>query len=89
MGLSTAVGDEGGFAPNLPSNEAALSVIAQAVSAAGYELGKDITLALDCAASEFYRDGHYVLSGEGKQFDSKGFSDYLADLADTQHSINI
>ena len=89
MGLSTAVGDEGGFAPNLPSNEAALSVIAQAVSAAGYELGKDITLALDCAASEFYRDGHYVLSGEGKQFDSKGFSDYLADLADKHPILSI
>lgn len=89
MGLSTAVGDEGGFAPNLPSNEAALSVIAQAVSAAGYALGKDITLALDCAASEFYRDGHYVLSGEGKQFDSKGFSDYLADLADKHPILSI
>ena len=89
MGLSTAVGDEGGFAPNLPSNEAALNVIAQAVSAACYELGKDITLALDCAASEFYRDGHYVLSGEGKQFDSKGFSDYLADLADKHPILSI
>lgn len=89
MGLSTAVGDEGGFAPNLPSNEAVLRVIAQAVSAAGYELGKDITLALDCAASEFYRDGHYVLSGEGKQFDSKGFSDYLADLADKHPILSI
>ncbi|MDA0694119.1 MAG: phosphopyruvate hydratase [Proteobacteria bacterium] len=89
MGLSTAVGDEGGFAPNLPSNEAALSVIARAVSAAGYELGKDITLALDCAASEFYRDGHYILSGEGKQFDSKGFSDYLADLADKHPILSI
>ena len=80
-GLSTAVGDEGGFAPNLPSNEAALSVIAEAVSAAGYELGVDITLALDCAASEFYKDGQYVLSGENKSFSSEGFADYLADLA--------
>ncbi len=80
-GLSTAVGDEGGFAPNLPSNEAALSVIAEAVSAAGYELGSDITLALDCAASEFYKDGQYVLSGENKSFSSEGFADYLADLA--------
>lgn len=80
-GLSTAVGDEGGFAPNLPSNEAALSVIAEAVSAAGYELGTDITLALDCAASEFYKDGQYVLSGENKSFSSEGFADYLADLA--------
>lgn len=80
-GLSTAVGDEGGFAPNLPSNEAAVSVIAEAVSAAGYELGTDITLALDCAASEFYKDGQYVLSGENKSFSSEGFADYLADLA--------
>jgi enolase len=80
-GLSTAVGDEGGFAPNLPSNEAALSIIAEAVSAAGYELGSDITLALDCAASEFYKDGQYVLSGENKSFSSEGFADYLADLA--------
>jgi enolase len=80
-GLSTAVGDEGGFAPNLPSNEAALNVIAEAVSAAGYELGTDITLALDCAASEFYKDGQYVLSGENKSFSSEGFADYLADLA--------
>ena len=80
-GLSTAVGDEGGFAPNLPSNEAALSVIAEAVSAAGYELGTDITLALDCAASEFYKEGQYVLSGENKSFSSEGFADYLADLA--------
>ena len=62
-GLSTAVGDEGGFAPNLPSNEAALDVIAEAVANAGYRLGSDITLALDCAASEFYRDGVYDLAG--------------------------
>ena len=80
-GLSTAVGDEGGFAPNLPSNEAALEVIAEAVSKAGYTLGSDITLALDCAASEFYRDGVYDLAGEGKQFNSEAFADYLAALA--------
>jgi len=80
-GLSTAVGDEGGFAPNLPSNEAALEVIAEAVSKAGYTLGSDITLALDCAASEFYRDGVYDLAGEGKQFSSEAFADYLAALA--------
>ena len=67
-GLSTAVGDEGGFAPNLPSNEAALEVIAEAVANAGYTLGTDITLALDCAASEFYKDGVYDLAGEGKKF---------------------
>ena len=81
QGLSTAVGDEGGFAPNLPSNEAALKVIAEAVEKAGYKLGEDITLALDCASSEFYNDGKYVLAGEGKEFDSAGFADYLADLS--------
>ncbi|MFT6287984.1 MAG: enolase [Alcanivorax sp.] len=81
QGLSTSVGDEGGFAPNLPSNEAALEVIAEAVSKAGYSLGSDITLALDCAASEFYRDGVYDLAGEGKQFNSAEFGDYLAALA--------
>ena len=88
-GLSTAVGDEGGFAPNLPSNEAALEVIAEAVEKAGYKLGTDITLALDCAASEFYRDGVYDLSGEGKQFSSEGFTDYLADLARSHPIISI
>ena len=79
-GLNTAVGDEGGFAPNLPSNEAALEAIAEAVEKAGYRLGTDITLALDCAASEFYRDGVYDLAGEGKQFSSEAFTDYLAEL---------
>ena len=79
-GLATAVGDEGGFAPNLPSNAAALEVIAEAVFEAGYALGEDITLALDCAASEFYRDGRYHLLGDGVDFDSEGFADYLADL---------
>ncbi|WP_428036334.1 phosphopyruvate hydratase [Amphritea sp.] len=82
-GLSTAVGDEGGFAPDLKSNEEALIVIREAVEQAGYTLGTDFTLALDCAASEFYRDGEYQLSGEGKSFSSEGFSDYLAEL--TQH----
>ncbi|WP_237065975.1 phosphopyruvate hydratase [Microbulbifer guangxiensis] len=81
QGLNTAVGDEGGFAPNLPSNEAALQVIAEAVEKAGYKLGEDITLALDCASSEFYKGGKYDLSGEGKQFDSEGFADYLAELS--------
>jgi enolase len=75
------VGDEGGFAPNLTSNAEALSVISEAVEKAGYKMGVDVTLALDCAASEFYKDGQYVLAGEGKSFDSNGFSDYLADLA--------
>ena len=80
-GLNTAVGDEGGFAPDLPSNEAALEVIAEAVAGAGYKMGTDIGLALDCAASEFYRDGVYDLAGEGKQYTSEGFSDYLAELS--------
>ncbi|MEH6649642.1 MAG: phosphopyruvate hydratase [Motiliproteus sp.] len=79
-GLNTAVGDEGGFAPNLASNEEALVVIQEAIDNAGYKLGEDITLALDCAASEFYKDGMYDLSGEGKKFDAEGFADYLADL---------
>lgn len=79
-GLNTAVGDEGGFAPDLPSNEAALEAIAEAVANAGYELGKDITLALDCASSEFYKDGVYNMSGEGKSFSASEFSDYLAEL---------
>ncbi len=88
-GLSTAVGDEGGFAPNLPSNEAALEAIAEAVEKAGYKLGSEITLALDCAASEFYRDGVYDLAGEGKQFSSDAFTDYLADLAASHPIISI
>jgi enolase len=88
-GLSTSVGDEGGFAPNLPSNEAALEVIAEAVGKAGYKLGTDITLALDCAASEFYHDGVYDLAGEGKQFNSESFADYLAALAEAHPIISI
>src|SRR6056297_3500295 len=79
-GLATAVGDEGGFAPSLPSNAAALEVIAEAVARAGYGLDSDITLALDCAASEFYKDGRYLLAGEGRGYDSAGFVDYLAGL---------
>ena len=85
-GLNTAVGDEGGFAPNLSSNAEALAVIVQAVENAGYRMNEDITLALDCAASEFYKDGKYVLSGEDKSFDSEAFGDYLADLS-TQYPI--
>lgn len=88
-GLNTAVGDEGGFAPDLPSNEAALAVIQEAVEAAGYKLGSDITLALDCASSEFYKDGQYRLSGEGKSFDSAGFADYLAGLCDRYPIVSI
>ncbi|MGL4915536.1 MAG: phosphopyruvate hydratase, partial [Aeromonas allosaccharophila] len=81
-GYNTAVGDEGGFAPNLKSNAEALEVIAEAVAAAGYKLGTDITLAMDCAASEFYdaEKKEYNLKGEGRIFTSNEFSDYLADL---------
>ena len=89
QGLNTAVGDEGGFAPNLPSNEAALAVIQEAVEKAGYKLGTDVTLALDCASSEFYKDGQYQLSGEGKSFDSAGFADYLAGLCERYPIVSI
>ncbi|SPO68263.1 phosphopyruvate hydratase [Pseudomonas sp. JV241A] len=88
-GLNTAVGDEGGFAPNLASNEDALSAIAEAVANAGYKLGTDVTLALDCAASEFYEDGKYNLSGEGKSFDAAGFADYLKGLTERFPIISI
>lgn len=88
-GLSTAVGDEGGFAPNLSSNAEALAVIVEAVENAGYKMGDDITLALDCAASEFFVDGKYDLKGEGKAFDSAGFADYLADLSDQYPIVSI
>jgi len=82
QGHSTAVGDEGGFAPNLGSHAEALQIIMQAIEAAGYVPGKDVLLALDCAASEFYKDGKYHLSGEGLQLTSAQFTDYLANLAD-------
>lgn len=88
-GLSTAVGDEGGFAPDLPSNDAALEIIAEAVDKAGYVLGSDVTLALDCAASEFYRDGHYRLAGDGRDFDSAGFVSYLGELVDRYPILSI
>ena len=88
-GLNTAVGDEGGFAPDLPSNEAALEVIAEAIDIAGYKLGSDFVLALDCAASEFYRDGLYDLRGEGRTFDAADFSGYLADLCDRYPILSI
>ncbi len=88
-GLNTAVGDEGGFAPNLSSNAEALAVIVEAVGNAGYKMEEDITLALDCAASEFYTDGKYVLSGEDKSFDANGFSDYLASLCEQYPIVSI
>ena len=88
-GLNTAVGDEGGFAPNLSSNEEALVVIKEAVANAGYELGKDVTLALDCASSEFYKNGKYDLAGEGQVFDADGFGDYLAKLTENYPIVSI
>jgi enolase len=81
-GLATAVGDEGGFAPDLPSNEAALETIMEAVERAGYRAGRDVFLGLDAAASEFYRDGVYDLESEGRKFTSAQFVDYLAGLVD-------
>ena len=81
-GLSTAVGDEGGFAPNLASNADALTVIEEATEAAGYKMGKDVTFALDCAASEFYKNGKYDLSGEGNIYSSEAFTDFLGKLCD-------
>ncbi len=89
QGLSTAVGDEGGFAPNLPSNAAALDCILQAIEIAGFRPGSDIHLALDCAASEFYVDGKYVLAGEGKSYDSGQFADYLQGLVENYPILSI
>ncbi|WP_300492427.1 phosphopyruvate hydratase [uncultured Alcanivorax sp.] len=88
-GLNTAVGDEGGFAPDLPSNEAALEAIMEAIEIAGYKAGDDVTLALDCAASEFYKDGKYELAGEGRSMDSEEFASYLAELCDRYPIISI
>ena len=88
-GLSTSVGDEGGFAPDLGSNEEACEVILEAIKNAGYEAGKDIYLALDVASSEFYKDGVYDLASEGRQFDAEGFADYLVSLVDKYPIISI
>jgi enolase len=79
-GLSTSVGDEGGFAPNLPSNEAALECLLEAIAGAGYKAGKDVYLGLDVASSELFKKGKYHLEGEGKQYSASEFADYLADL---------
>ena len=76
-GMNTAVGDEGGYAPDLSSNEEAIEVILEAIDNAGFTAGKDIYLGLDCAASEYYKDGKYVLASEGKSFDAEGMVDYL------------
>jgi enolase len=80
-GLATAVGDEGGFAPNLPSNEAALETILEAIDRAGYRVGRDVYLGLDVASTEFYSDGIYTLESEGRRFNSSEFAGYLEDLA--------
>jgi enolase len=81
-GYPTTVGDEGGFAPNVSGTEEALNLIQEAIAAAGYEPGRDVLLALDCAASEFYKNGKYELKGEGLSLSAEGFTDYLATLAD-------
>ena len=77
-GLSTTVGDEGGFAPNLPNHETAIQYILEAIDKAGYQPGADVVLALDCASSEFYKDGKYRLDGEGLELSSAGLTDFLA-----------
>ncbi len=89
QGMNTAVGDEGGFAPDLESNEAALKAIAQAVEKAGYKLGENVFLALDVASSEMYEDGKYQLKAEGKSLTSAEFVDYLAGLAERYPIISI
>ncbi len=89
QGLSTAVGDEGGFAPDLPSNAAALEAIITAVEQCGLQMGRDVRLALDCAASEFYRDGKYCLRGENAEYDAAQFVDYLAKLSEDYAILSI
>ena len=89
QGMNTAVGDEGGFAPDLPSNRAALDTIMTAIEKAGFKPGGDILLGLDVASSEFYKDGVYDLESEGRTFDAAGFSAYLAELADAYPIITI
>ena len=89
QGLNTAVGDEGGFAPDLPSNRAALDTIMTAIEKAGFSAGDDILLGLDVASSEFYKDGVYDLESEGRQYDAAGFSAFLVELADAYPIITI
>ena len=88
-GMNTAVGDEGGFAPDLASNEEAIEVILQAIEKAGYEAGRDIYLGLDVASSEFYKDGKYNLASENRSFDAAGFADYLSAWVDQYPIISI
>ncbi len=89
MNLNTAVGDEGGFAPDLPSNVAALDTIVEAIERAGFKAGGDILLGLDVASSEFYSEGRYRLDSEGRDFDAAGFCDYLVELVDAYPIITI
>ena len=89
MNLNTAVGDEGGFAPDLPSNVAALDTIVEAIEQAGFSVGKDILLGLDVASSEFYTEGQYRLESEGRDFDAAGFCEFLAELVDAYPIITI
>ncbi len=89
QGHSTAVGDEGGFAPNLAKNEDAIKLILQAIDQAGYVAGDDVLIALDCASSEFYKDGKYHLKGEGLALSSEEFANYLATLCDNYPIISI
>ena len=88
-GMNTAVGDEGGFAPDLSSNEAAIEVILEAIEKAGFKAGEDIYLGLDVASSEFYKDGQYKLESEGRSFDAAGFADYLTNWVDQYPIISI
>jgi enolase len=88
-GMNTAVGDEGGFAPDLSSNAEAIDVILEAITRAGFEAGKDIFLGLDVASSEFYKDGIYTLSSEGKTFNAEEFTDYLTSWVDQYPIISI
>ncbi|TAK44358.1 MAG: phosphopyruvate hydratase, partial [Betaproteobacteria bacterium] len=88
-GLTTAVGDEGGFAPDLPSHAAAIELVLEAIDKAGYSGGQDVLLALDCASSEFFRDGRYVLESEKLQLSPPEFCDYLASLADRYPIVSI
>jgi enolase len=88
-GHVTTVGDEGGFAPNLPSNEAALELIVEAIEAAGYLPGADVAIGVDCAASEFYRDGKYVLASENRSMNSEAFADYLVSWVERYPIVSI
>jgi enolase len=88
-GMSTSVGDEGGFAPDMPNHAAALDLLLKAIESAGYTPGQEVMLALDCAASEFHREGRYILGSEKANFDSNQFADYLSDLASRYPIISI